>query len=229
MSAPDMCPLDKHRIWKFKVFRFCGFLAIPFGIFGAIGGFFMTQQFQAEAEEAKGWPSTAGTVLESRVEERVSEGKVFVAGRQRTVTTRDYLTHVTVKFSVDGEEFETDNVHRMGKMAFSKREDAQSHIAPYQVGHEVKVFYDPENPSEAMLALGSNMDLNPVSKAAGGLMFTFFGMIVVAIFSALIKMIESKYEEVSLDTAPDGTKITDDNMADLYPGLESAKYFANRS
>ena len=88
------------------------------------------------------WPSTRGIVIDSYVEE--SEGD----------SGTSYYPQVKYRFEVDGNEYEVDEwtYHALD----GSEETAKGIIERYPKGHEVMVYYDPENPRHAVLKPGVN-------------------------------------------------------------------------
>lgn len=91
-----------------------------------------------EARQARGWPATAGEVIESRVEQRVSR----------------YYPVVAYRYSVDGRSF-TSRVIGLSseRQRFGTFQEAQAVIVSYPVGSQVQVRYNPDNPSRAALII----------------------------------------------------------------------------
>lgn len=87
--------------------------------------------------EVSGWLSTTGTVLTSRLEEwESSPGEIM-----------DYPV-VTYSYHVNGQAYEG---RRIAPSAESGGSGAGKVIARYPVGSSVQVFYNPQDPSAAVL------------------------------------------------------------------------------
>ena len=84
----------------------------------------------------KQWPSTMGIVFKTAVERRLSR--------------RHYVNYAIVKYSYQvGERTYQNAKVSLGSAASGK--DAKRVVARYPVGAQVMVFYNPQNPSEAVL------------------------------------------------------------------------------
>jgi hypothetical protein len=91
-----------------------------------------------KASAARGWPSTAGTVLTSTLESRrASDGAGHV----------NYPV-VAYSYEVKGERYEGRRITPGLEWGGTGAEQV---IARYPVGSRVSVYYDPGNPSEALL------------------------------------------------------------------------------
>ena len=227
--TPKMTPLDKHRIGKFQIFKFMGCCLAVFGLLAAVTAPFGAAELQGRVDAANEWQETTGEVLEARVEVRKTQNQVMIRGRVREFESEDYLANVRVRYEIDGAEYTTDNIHVIGKQAFSKRAEAQGLVSVFMVGETVPVYYDPADPSQAALLKGSNMEFNQVTMMAAGLGMGGFGIAIAVLFSALIKMIKSKYELPTLDQPAPQSPASPEKAAEMYAGLDSAKYMVNRS
>jgi hypothetical protein len=138
------------------------FFALAMVIAGAgmlLGMWFM----QDRARRSQSWPTTLGTVLEARVEERSGEKK-------------KYRPIIRYAYAVNGAAYESDR-YSFGSTRQSKNA-ADGLCAKYPPGSQVQVHYDPARPSEAVLILppaGGTVPLGIAGAlvlAAGALVFT---------------------------------------------------------
>ncbi len=98
-----------------------------------------------EAWQAKSWPTAQGRIILSKVTEgRLSKSRIRVA---RLCIELDYL------YLADGVAYEG---HRLnaGWHCFASEQRIRELLKKYPSGKEVKVYYNPENPSQAMLEPG---------------------------------------------------------------------------
>ncbi len=94
------------------------------------------------AKAAKTWLTTSGTILGSRVEARSSQDS---EGNSKT----RYHPVVEYQYEVMGQNFNGDRIgFSQGNFPSGK---AEKLISPYQEGAQVTVFYDPSDPSQAVL------------------------------------------------------------------------------
>ncbi len=97
---------------------------------------------QRKASAARNWPSVVGTVVESSLETRRSSNNRGWVNYPRVVYTYDVSgqPYVSNRFSPGME---------VGGMS------APGVIAKYPVGSQVKAYYNPQNPSEAVLEINT--------------------------------------------------------------------------
>jgi hypothetical protein len=123
----------------------CGVLVI--GILNVIKG-----------SESASWPTARGEVLVSEVQSRMesTESSRGTGSRRKrtTSTTRVYWAELKYSYSVDGASFEGERVDYGMESRSSKRTRADEIVALYPVGEEALVYYDPTDPSEAVLEPG---------------------------------------------------------------------------
>ena len=91
------------------------------------------------AISAKSWPTTTGRVVSSSLKKTGKPGKSVI----------EYVPVVRYEYTVEGVKHQSDQLH-FGKQATDKTA-AESKIAKYPVGQEVKVHYSPSNPAKASL------------------------------------------------------------------------------
>ena len=126
----------------------CGWIVLVFMglIFTGIGvgvGWFIGWPTLQDAKASESWPSVKGKVIESElVRSRNKDNK------------SSYSADVIYEFTVDGEEFEGDNVW-FGQYGSSNRSEMQKIVTEYPVGKEVDVYYKPDDPNESVLQPGA--------------------------------------------------------------------------
>jgi hypothetical protein len=134
----------------------CAFIALA-GL-----GLLITATFDLrKANRARAWPTTKAKVLSSGLrEESGSEG-----------TT--YAVAILYEYSVNGVTHRSDVWHVRGGSSSFKRA-ATDMVERYPVGAVVAVYFNPENPADAMLdpwEISSSLGL-----FLGGVVFAFIGM-----------------------------------------------------
>ena len=92
-------------------------------------------------------------------------------------STRVYWAEMKYSYVVEGVSFESDRVDYGVETRSSKRARADEIVALYPVGEEVLVYYDPSDPSEAVLEPGVGADafLFPLI----GLVLTLIGLVML--------------------------------------------------
>jgi hypothetical protein len=93
------------------------------------------------------WPSVEGEILGSRVYARNETGD------QSGTPTHDWLTEVRYSYTVNGKDYTGNRLRAFGLNHFDK-DQAMKEILPFQAGTHVKVYYDPEKPSNSVLIPG---------------------------------------------------------------------------
>ncbi|MBI3241398.1 MAG: DUF3592 domain-containing protein [Chloroflexi bacterium] len=98
---------------------------------------------QRQVSASKSWPTTTGTVLSSSVELR----------RSRSGRSGYSLSHypvVVYDYEVRGQRYQGNRIG-FSEIGTGWAGPAQQKIAGYPVGGAVRVFYNPQNPAEAVL------------------------------------------------------------------------------
>jgi hypothetical protein len=134
-------------------------------IFGAalcaMGGFaiFMSIVGWRKGKAIQHWPSTTGTITESTT--------AWNYGRISTVAPK-----LSYAYTVAGREYTGHDI-AVTEVDTASERDALDKIAPYPLGKEVTVYYDPDKPGDAVL-----------EKSTGGALegvFGFFGLVLVTV------------------------------------------------
>ena len=128
-------------------------------VFSGIGfsmllGVFMGMR---KSKESRQWPAASGKITES-----ATQGSFEQTGRGGMWIERPKLSYT---YTVDSKEYEGHSIG-VAEMGSASKQDAQEKIAPYPVGKEVMVFYNPRNPDEAIL-----------EKQSGANTFVFLGIV----------------------------------------------------
>jgi hypothetical protein len=97
----------------------------------------------ARVREAEGWPISQGMILESRVKE---DSSIDSDG----FTSSHYYPEVRYLYRVLGSEYEGTKI-TFGPTSGNTQSRAMQAISKYPKGSTVTVYYDPEQPSKAVL------------------------------------------------------------------------------
>ncbi len=118
-------------------------------IFGGVGVIILAFGIRSlkEARISAQWPATDGRIISSRVERHVSRSS---SSGNTSVT---YGADITYDYVVDGHTYEGSRV-AVGDIRTSNRSRAERIVERYAAGTPVEVFYNPDDPSRAVLEAG---------------------------------------------------------------------------
>jgi hypothetical protein len=125
-------PADPLGHWLFGIVFSGG------GISALIGLLFSVRKNKSIQQ----WPSVTGTITES-----TTVGSFQNCGRGRTWIEEPKVSYT---YTVEGQEF-TGHTIAIAEMDTASKQAALDKIAPYPVGQEVPVFYNPKSPDDAVL------------------------------------------------------------------------------
>ena len=108
----------------------------------AVGVEFLTVGMFFKAQAAKSWPQAPGTITKSEVV-------------RKDMAKIKYLADVQYTYTVDDKKYDGDVVRLRGNTKDSKGA-AGKIVNKYPVEAEVEVFYDEDDPSDAMLEPGAD-------------------------------------------------------------------------
>ena len=122
------------------------FVLLFVGGFGAAGLFILWGYFRArrQAQASLGWPAVEGEILEAyvrREEETDADGEWRVT----------YFPEVRYAYRVLGQEYVGNQITFGGTLGGSSPARARAVVARYPEGERVTVYYNPDNPQEAVL------------------------------------------------------------------------------
>lgn len=100
-----------------------------------------------KSQKAKSWPTAEGTIISSDVE----LARSHASGRRRS--RRTYRAEVMFEYNVDGKTYTSNRVVMEG-FSSSKRSYAEKVVERYPEGEAVTVYYDPTDPTMAVLEPG---------------------------------------------------------------------------
>lgn len=139
-------------------------VGLPFLII-AIVFFALWIRARWQVSGARNWPSTTGRVLSSDMESRrVRSGNGY--------STSHYAV-VMYEYMVDGQRYQSNRLTLGTPLGTSFTSGVQKKLALYPVGSRVQVYYDPEDPTEAVLEV----------KAPAGNVYLFVAILIVAILA----------------------------------------------
>jgi flagellar basal body-associated protein FliL len=118
-------------------------VAIPFVIVALVLLFIVYRGWR-KARISQSWPTTSGRVLGAGVEPRRSHSS---EGGYST----SYYPVVLYEYSVMGRTFQSNRLTVGGEVGYGFPAWAQRVVAGYTPGAMVTVYYNPENPAEAVL------------------------------------------------------------------------------
>ncbi len=153
-------------------------IVFVFGVFLLFFGFFLVDSARdlRKANDSLRWPSTSGQIL--------SPGTKTVShwsGRHGDYGSSEQEVRVVrYSYTVDGAEYSGERISYGG----GAYENAKNAVAKYRAGYTVKVYYNPSDPSEAVLE-------------PGGRLGNFGCMVVVFIF--LLVLLRAFIFDVILD------------------------------
>jgi len=130
------------------------FLKVFFAILLLLGLFFALfgVYFIALGNESGSWPETQGTIVSVTIRTDSYLAGNAASTPEQKERGRRYYPSITYRWEVDGRSF-TGSRYRLGTTheKFEEREQAVVAAARYRNGAPISVFYDPEDPSQAVL------------------------------------------------------------------------------
>lgn len=110
----------------------------------AVFFFFSARRSSAQAQASQTWPSVMGTVASSSVDVRTTSDS---DGGTNTA----YYPVVTYQYEVLGHKYSSDRVSFGFRVGSGNRAQAQAVADRYIAGNQIRVYYNPNNPGEAVL------------------------------------------------------------------------------
>jgi len=126
-------------------------------VFVGAGGLLIYQSIRSrkKAESSQSWPATTGHITDAHVSHHTSTDS-------DGDTSDHYSPKVRYTYPVAGTTYEGDKIGFGFQQSFGNASKAQAALTRYPVGGQISVFYDPNNPADAVLerrAGGSNVSL----------------------------------------------------------------------
>ncbi|MCS6906974.1 MAG: DUF3592 domain-containing protein [Anaerolineales bacterium] len=128
-----------------------------FLVFGGLGIWLIasSRKQRQKLERSQNWPTTIAEIILAEVRERSqydNEGD----------TRRYYYPHVEYRYQVAGVTYQGDALTLGARVGYPSPARARQELARYPVGAQVRAYFNPEDPKEAVLELrttGSNFML----------------------------------------------------------------------
>jgi hypothetical protein len=117
-----------------------GDMPILFAVF-----YFMAQR---RVRAAENWILTLGEIVTSEV-------KVGITGRRRSTV---YSPRIIYEYEVMGQRYRGERVHMGYELGTGVQSWAEERLANYPVGKRVEVYYDPNDPANAVLEKSAPMN-----------------------------------------------------------------------
>lgn len=158
-----------------QVGPFVGILLVLF-IFSI--GISLIRKYNNSKKKAKAsgnWPSVAGLVTLSQVERSVSSDE--------DGASYSYAPHIEYTYNVNGKNYLSKQVTFGGLSTTGTSQKSQLTIAKFPVNAPVRVFYNPNNPHEAVLETAAG-------SGAKGALFGGFLLVIVALAMAVVLLME---------------------------------------
>lgn len=138
---------------------------MPLGL-AAIVAIVIAVVLQLRARRSMSWPSTTGHVNSATVDVRVKNGA--------NGTSTLYCPMIAYEYVVDGHHYMQNRLLMGAPVSSNFRSRAQKWVDRYPEGSTVKVYYNPDNPSEAVL-----------ERKPGGAVMTLWSVALVLVLVAI--------------------------------------------
>ena len=106
---------------------------------------YLGRQSQKKADASQNWPSVNGTIQD------VKAAKNYHSGADDDINVDTYSPKLRYSYTVGGNEFSSDRIAFGYGKTFNSESAALASIQKYSLGSVVMVYYNPENPNEAVL------------------------------------------------------------------------------
>jgi hypothetical protein len=142
-----------------------GLVFVAIGLFALVRGIVHYRTGKASAA----WPSIEGQVAAATVE-------VSVSTDSDGMTSRQYTPKVVYNYLIGGKQYSSDQVNIGSKWHYPTQARAEAKLN-YQAGQRVNVYYNPENPLQAVLEPGSTR--GAWGTLLIGIVFSVAGVVIV--------------------------------------------------
>lgn len=139
-------------------------------VFVGLGIFLLvrSRRDKEKAAQSLNWPSVSGKVIDARMLESTSTDS---DGDSSTT----YRAHVQYEYEVAGTRYTNDKINVGMVVSTSATKKVQETLARYPAGATVKVYYDPNNPSDSVLEQKASSNLTLIL----GIIFLGVGLCMV--------------------------------------------------
>jgi len=117
------------------------FVGAVVGLLALILGFDALRQYR-RASETSSWPTVQGRILSATVENGPSRGRPIPVATHRAA--------IKYTYEVGGRQWSSQRVF-VGDEFFEKGDGARDRVRRYEPDSAVEVFYNPDDPAEALL------------------------------------------------------------------------------
>ncbi|MFZ0449149.1 MAG: DUF3592 domain-containing protein [Desulfatiglandaceae bacterium] len=178
-----------------KVF---GLVILTFGLYFAAGGFldyrlekiaggmlfvvagiafaFIGYTSYQRGMESKNWPVANGSVIQSKIEKRT---ETTGTGTSKRKVVKSYAV-VKYTYAVGNRDYQS------SRITFGQSKDAYKTVSRYPKGKNIQVYYDPENPAQAVLEPGGDKTMSIVFIGLGAILLVM-GLITASKFWKMSK------------------------------------------
>lgn len=107
--------------------------------------------FVVLGDEVGGWPSTEGTIVDTRIRVWSPVRATFEEQRLKGDITQHY-PEIEYRWTVDGRTYEGDR-YKLGTThpKYDERDDARQAALRFSPGDRITIYYDPDAPDQAVL------------------------------------------------------------------------------
>ena len=115
-------------------------------VFIGVGAFLIFQSIrsQRKAESSRAWPAIAGRLIDAQVSHHTSTDS-------DGDTSHHYTPKIRYSYQVAGQYYEGNKIGFGFQQSYSSQAKAQAALSRFPPSGEVSVYYDPQNPAEAVL------------------------------------------------------------------------------
>ena len=159
---------NKQVRTEFRVRGFTPQKAVGCELFGVMM-LVMFGYFALKGQATSKWPSVEGTVVESRV-----------ARSSPTSGGPRYYARVKYEYDVNGVNYAAKTISIGAMREFARESSAAKIVGKYPVGKRARVYYDPEDPSRAVLEPGASSDVITILPI--GVFVVVIGLAVLVVF-----------------------------------------------
>jgi hypothetical protein len=143
-------------------------VAVPFVIIALVMVFLFFRSRQ-QVSAAREWPTATGRVLFATVESR--RGR---SGRSGYSTS--YYPNVIYEYTVNGQRYQGNRLTFGTQVGRGSYNTVQRQVDSYSVGGSIQVYYNPDNPAEAVLE----------KTAPAGKIYLFVAALIIAILACTL-------------------------------------------
>lgn len=142
-----------------------------FGLIFGVAGLFLLilgfNQFRT-SKASRDWPSIEGQVSIATVEMKTESGDSGIS--------KKYSPRVVYNYSISGQQYTSDQVVIGARAWYTSQIKAGTKLT-YQSGQQVTVYYNPDNPAQAVLKAGATR--GAWGTLAIGIIFTILGTVIL--------------------------------------------------